>query len=112
MPKINIDQIFFYEDLRKAIFPSLVFIVFMTGFLTYLLNSPISHEELSGTILHNATAVGPKDAASAITFIELENGRVVSVSIPVGATLPQEGKQVTVVRYIKRFFGDSFGLKQ
>ena len=100
------------EKLRNEIssIALLFFICAVAG--VFFLNTPISSEEVRGTIIRSSIPLLSKGQETIVTYVELENGRMVTVSLPLGATLPQVGSHVIVTRYIKRFFGDSFGLKQ
>ena len=99
-----------FEKLKAVIIPVFVFIFFSLGLAVFTLNIPISSEKLHGTLIRFGGTAKYKSATYAIAFIELDNGRTVSAPLQYGANWPKEGDSVAVVRYIKRFFGDSFGL--
>ena len=99
-----------FEKLKAIIIPVLVFIFFSLGLTVITLNIPVSSEKLHGTLIRFGGTAKYKSATYAIAFIELDNGRTVSAPLQYGANWPKEGDSVAVVRYIKRFFGDSFGL--
>jgi hypothetical protein len=112
MSQLNIDQMVFWENLKRAFGPSLVFFIFVAIYTTLTLNLPVSHEEVQGKVVRSIPAVDYKSAITASTFIELENGRVVLVPLAANIPLPHDGDVIKVVRYLNRFFGDSFGLQQ
>jgi hypothetical protein len=107
----NLDQIVFWDKLKQAIIPCLVFVVFTVVWIAFSLNVPVANEEVFGSVLNTVGPTNYEGPATVTVFIELEGGRVVSAPLSLTASLPNVGKRVTVVRYIKRFFGDSFGLK-
>ena len=106
----NIDRIIFYEDLRKAIVPVFIALVFAAVWIIFDLNSPVEQEVLQGKAIRSMMMTGGKTEPSILTYVELENGRTITVQLPIGAIPPVAGARVSVTRYIKRFFGDSFGL--
>jgi hypothetical protein len=110
MSQKNLDQMVFRENLRRAIVPSLVFFGFTATLVAFSLNVAVSGEEVSGKVLNTIGPVNYEGPVGVSILIELDGGRVVSVSIPPTVFLPKVGQRVTVVRYSKRFFGDSFGL--
>ena len=100
------------ERLRYEV-TSIVVLLFITAAaMVFFLNTPISSEQIQGTIIRSSIPPASKRLATILTYIALENGRTVTVSLPPGAALPQDGSHVNVTRYKKRLFGDSFGLKQ
>jgi hypothetical protein len=111
MNRKSLDQLVFWENLKRAMLPSLVLVVFTTGYLAFSFNVPVKSEDVFGTVINVVPIVIYKGQSSAVTFVELDGGRVVSIPLPPTASLPSVGQRVTVVRYIKRFFGNSFGLK-
>ena len=107
----NIDRIAFHEDVRKAILPVFLGSIFAAVWIAFDLNVPVAQEILSGKALRSMAMASPKNDPRILTYIELDGGRTVAVQLPIGSTTPSEGERVIVIRYIKRFFGDSFGLK-
>ena len=112
MPEKNLDKIVFREDLKRAIIPCLVLILLAAVWVAFSLNVPVASQKLFVTVLSTIGPVNYEGPTSVTVLIELEGGRVVSTSFPSTSSLPTVGQQVTVIRYIKRFFGDSFGLIQ
>lgn len=98
------------ETLRGNVFPGLFLIGLFSILVVFSLNVPMRSEKLNGTLIRVGGYANPKSATYAVAYIQLDNGRTVSVPIQYGANWPKEGDSVTVIRYIKRFFGDSFGL--
>jgi hypothetical protein len=111
-PHKKLNRVVFTENLRLAALPVLIFLLFSAGLAVFFLNVPVSSEKLPGKIIRNSLAPDGKSVGSILTFIQLDNGRTVFVSLPYSANLPREGESVLVTRYIKRFFGDSFGLER
>jgi hypothetical protein len=108
----NLDKMVFWENVRRAILPTIVVIAVFVGFLISGFNVVVNQEELHGTVIRNSIGLLSKSQDVIVTYIELENGRTIFVSLSAGATLPLVGSPVIVIRYIKKFFGDNFGLKQ
>jgi hypothetical protein len=106
----DLDRIAFRENLRRAILPTLVFVVFAAVWVGFSLNVPVRSEEVFGKVLNTIGPTNYENPTGGAVLIELEGGRVVSTAILPKATLPKIGQRVTVVRYINKFFGDSFGL--
>jgi hypothetical protein len=100
------------QNVKRTILLSLAIFVFVAGYIVYGLNVPVRQEVLSGKVIQSYIIAGSKSAVSIAATIELENGRTVRVILPQGAELPLEGSPVIITRNIKRFFGDSFGLKE
>ena len=111
MPEKNLDKIAFWEDLKRAIIPCVIFIVFIVVWVAFSLTIPVSNEEVFGTVFNTVGPTNYEGPTAVTVFIALDGGRVVSAPLSLTARLPNAGQRVTVVRYIKRFFGDSFGLK-
>lgn len=110
MTEKNLDQIVFWEKLKQAIIPCLVFIVFTVVWLAFSLNVPVANQEIFGTVLNTVGPTNYEGPATVTVIIVLDSGRVVSAPLSLTARLPNVGQRVTLVRYINRFFGDSFGL--
>ena len=104
------DEYSFLGKLKVEAFAAIVFLLVCVSAIIYFLNIPTSSEQVSGTVIRNSASVDYKSGIGTIEFVELESGRMISVSLPAGMALPQEGSRVIVTRYVKRFFGDSFGL--
>ena len=105
----NIDRIAFWLDLRRGLPFAFAAIVFAVGFTIAETNVPVSNEKISGTVIRNFMLPSGTNQTM-ITYIELDGGRVISVSIPNEVTPPHAGDRILVMRYVRRFFGDSFGL--
>jgi hypothetical protein len=111
MAKNSLDKIAFWENLRRAVLPTIVSIAVIVGFLISGFNVVVNQEELHGTVIRNSIRLLTKSRDVFVTYIELENGRTIFVALPAEGALPEVGSDVIVIRYLKRFFGDSFGLK-
>jgi hypothetical protein len=110
VPEKNLDQIVFWDKLKQAIIPCLVFIVFTVVWIAFSLNIPVSNEEVFGKVINTIGPIDYESPTAGAVLIELDGGRVISIALAPTVSLPNIGQRVTVVRYIKRFFGDSFGL--
>ena len=106
----NIDRIAFWQDVRRGLLPALSCTCFVGGMIVYFLNTPVSLEKIQGTVIRNFITPDYKSGAAVISYVELDGGRVVTVSIPNEVKPPHEGDRILIMRYVKRFFGDSFGL--
>jgi hypothetical protein len=106
----NIDRMVFFENIRKAILPVLVGLAFAASWIAFDLNAPVAKEILQGKAVRTVLMGGNKAEPTTLTYVELDNGRTVGVELPLGIVAPHEGERVSLTRYIKRFFGDSFGL--
>jgi hypothetical protein len=112
VPGKKLDKIVFWEDLKRAIIPCLIFTAFTVVWVAFSFNVPVASQKLFGTVLNTIGPVDYEGPIAVTILIELDGGRVVSAQLPQSPSLPNVGQHVTVVRYIKRFFGDSFGLQQ
>ena len=106
----NIDRIAFWQDVRRGLLPALICICFVGGIAVYFLTAPVPTEKIQGTVIRNFITPDYKSGAVVISYVELDGGRVISVSIPNEVTPPHAGERILVMRYVRRFFGDSFGL--
>jgi hypothetical protein len=111
MAKNNLDKIAFWEDFRSLVLPTLIAISVIICFLIFGLNVVVSQEDATGRIIRNSVARHTKSQNTLITYIELKSERTIYAALPAEAALLRVGSDVIVTRYIKRFFGDSFGLK-
>jgi hypothetical protein len=111
MPKQTLDQIVFRQHIKQAIIPALVFVVFSLIWGVLTLNVVITHEEVLGTVVNTVGPANFEGPTSVSVIVDLDSGRVVSAALPTTSILPPNGARVTLIRYTKRFFGDSFGLK-
>ncbi len=105
----------FLDSLRRSAAPGLVllslFIIFVAVFLEPILNYRVESETVQGKVIHTSFPMLSKTPSDFGIMIELEGGRIITIGVPSAAQVPAVGAQIKLNRYIKRFFGDSFGLK-
>jgi hypothetical protein len=107
-PDSRLTRLIWKERVKIVFWPGVVFSIALAAFsFFYLLNTPVAFDKVKGKVVR-LSPLESEYSAGTRGFIELGDGRVISVIYRSGDTVPAPGAIVNVTRITMRLMGERF----